>query len=649
MPAEIEITDVDITHASNILLPVGEKFDEERVAFIKNLSTIDLQAVPGSGKTTALLAKLLILERRLPFEDGSGVLVISHTNAAVEEIKETIGKYCPRLFLYPNFVGTIQSFVDQFLAIPYCVNKFGARPYRIDDEIYNQNARDFFHRLQPSRIKTWLETKHNPEEFFLNLRFDKELNIVDQINGDIVLKSKNASPTYKAIRNIKWNWIKSGFLHFDDAYVLADLYIDSYPKVIKFLQKRFRYVFVDEMQDMDKHQHDLLECVFYEDGSSISKYQRVGDKNQAIYNGSAKLDEIWSERETLAINGSHRLTPAVAEIVNCFALHRDANFHVTGHRDAEIPPCLIVYDDEKITAVIKKFSEVVSGMLESGQIPKSQANKYKAIAWRKDTKDGEKIGLSNYYPAFNTQMHKSSIDYSYLEDYLYVNPSSGNSLAPISANIVNALLKILRLEDVKTDSGRYFTKGLLFACLRDQHEAFLAVLKQNLYNWSIDIAKGKDVTKRIRDFLPDFLALFEETINLSKDFIDSGREIELDDVEKKTEINPNIVNYHGFDIEIRTVHAEKGKTHTATLYMETYYYQDGRGANAKSYESQRLSEQFKGSKLTGGEGDRVKKSAKVMYVGISRPTHLLCIAVHKDRFDRCLADIDGNKWRIEIL
>ena len=42
MPAEIEITDVDITHASNILLPVGEKFDEERVAFIKNLSTIDL-------------------------------------------------------------------------------------------------------------------------------------------------------------------------------------------------------------------------------------------------------------------------------------------------------------------------------------------------------------------------------------------------------------------------------------------------------------------------------------------------------------------------------------------------------------------------------------------------------------------------------
>ena len=118
MPQEIDnISDDEIRNAEKILLPNGKEFDEERKAFIRNFNTIDLQAVPGSGKTTALLAKLLILERKLPFDDGSGILVLSHTNAAIDEIKEKIQKHCPKLFSYPNFIGTIQSFVDDFLAL----------------------------------------------------------------------------------------------------------------------------------------------------------------------------------------------------------------------------------------------------------------------------------------------------------------------------------------------------------------------------------------------------------------------------------------------------------------------------------------------------------------------------------------------------
>ena len=119
----INISDQDIKYTERILLLKGEKFDLERKDFIKNLSDIDLQAVPGSGKTTALLSKLLILEKYLPFTDGAGILVISHTNAAVDKIKNRIERYCPKLFAYPNFVGTIQSFVDQFLALPYYLNR----------------------------------------------------------------------------------------------------------------------------------------------------------------------------------------------------------------------------------------------------------------------------------------------------------------------------------------------------------------------------------------------------------------------------------------------------------------------------------------------------------------------------------------------
>src|ERR1700748_2466165 len=95
MPEEIEITPAAIALAEQILLPPGKVFDDERIVFIKDLGTFDLHAVPGSGKTTALLAKLIALEQNLPFEDGSGILVLSHTNAAVDEIRHKIGHICP--------------------------------------------------------------------------------------------------------------------------------------------------------------------------------------------------------------------------------------------------------------------------------------------------------------------------------------------------------------------------------------------------------------------------------------------------------------------------------------------------------------------------------------------------------------------------
>lgn len=151
LQAQIEINDSDIEFSEKHLLPLGSHFDDERKTFIKNLETIDLQAVPGSGKTTALLAKLLILEQQLPFDDGSGILVISHTNSAVDEIKNKIGYLCPKLFNYPNFVGTIQSFVDKFLAIPWYQIEFDKKLNYIDNEFYENHFTHLFpHRLMYS-------------------------------------------------------------------------------------------------------------------------------------------------------------------------------------------------------------------------------------------------------------------------------------------------------------------------------------------------------------------------------------------------------------------------------------------------------------------------------------------------------------------
>src|SRR5687768_12149801 len=107
-----EVSDPDINRAEQILFGRQGVFDDERKLYIKSFETLDVLAVPGSGKTTSLLAKLIIMARHQKEKGCGAILVLSHTNAAVDQIAEKIGKYCPNLFAYPNFIGTIQRFVD---------------------------------------------------------------------------------------------------------------------------------------------------------------------------------------------------------------------------------------------------------------------------------------------------------------------------------------------------------------------------------------------------------------------------------------------------------------------------------------------------------------------------------------------------------
>ena len=66
-----QICDDIIDRVQEYILPIGCSFDVERRNFIKELSTCDLLAVPGSGKTTALIAKLCCMAENL--EDGEAI------------------------------------------------------------------------------------------------------------------------------------------------------------------------------------------------------------------------------------------------------------------------------------------------------------------------------------------------------------------------------------------------------------------------------------------------------------------------------------------------------------------------------------------------------------------------------------------------
>jgi len=635
MPPQIIITDEEVRYAGQILLPNAEFFDEERVRFIKELTTVDMQACPGSGKTTCLFAKLLILAQHLPFEDGSGLLILSHTNAAVDEIKEKILKHCPHIFDHPNFIGTIQGFVDQFLAIPFYGQKYGHLPYRIDDEIFHEKV------WEPGKARRWLQNKPNKNEIIENLRFDQGGNLVSVS----ALPGANTD-THKALLEMKNKLLSDGYLCFEDAFYLAECYIREFPKIIDLLQNRFAFVFIDEMQDADIRQLNLLDKLF--PGNCQTTLQRIGDQNQAIYSRKVKSDNVWTPREGfLTLNGSKRLSENIAATVQNISLNVQ---ELRGNSlRKNIKPKIILFDDATIKEVPKKFGDlIIANGLHQYERPV-----FKAIGWRKTPPENTAgLVLGSYFDGYQNPTYKSKLDFETLNGYLRAGDISDNeSLASARRTILNAILKTLRITEVRQSIGFPFTVQALLAFLKNKNENIYDEFKLKLYKWSLAIHEGKDIHDEIRDYLKELLSntfsLSETAIRKLEAFFSKPTEAGATASLQSKSLG-NVFCYQledvKIDIHIATIHNAKGETHTATLYLETYYFNDA----GKSYESQRLFEQLKGNRIAVS-GVRVKESLKMAYVGMSRPTDLLCMAVHKSRMpDNEIVHFENN-WEIISL
>ena len=133
------ISDKDIESTEELLLPQETHFSDDARSVIRCWHSTDVAACPGSGKTTVLLAKLKLLADKMPFENGAGICVLSHTNVAVDEIKRKLSDYSDKILGYPNYVGTIQSFIDRFVTMPNIRNTFGHNVQVVDNLTYAQH------------------------------------------------------------------------------------------------------------------------------------------------------------------------------------------------------------------------------------------------------------------------------------------------------------------------------------------------------------------------------------------------------------------------------------------------------------------------------------------------------------------------------
>lgn len=744
------ISNIEIESASEILFSEKNKFYDdtinktgERVNIIQCLESKDIIASPGSGKTTTLLAKLIILGNRMPFDDGRGICVLTHTNVAINLIKEKLGVKAYRLFTYPNFFGTIQSFVDKYLASSAAIYYYNKRPDRIDSEIadamliksfHNRDKfncklhksifrqqfvskskivkRDFSTALNIDKTKsleileylTKLEVLDKDKtnyslniiksgwNYLKGLQIDRNVisyiynrrkEIIAQIDEetpillrDLVLdftrqKIINGTETFrnfssesgKIFVELKENLFKDGMLSFRDAYDISYRYLNDFPAIKEAFSERFRYVFVDEMQDTSFHQSSIIEGLFR--GNKKVVLQTYGDPNQAIFDNIVQ-EGSWKfkKQNCLYITKSKRFGINIAKIINPLRVVSDDKFPVIGNpQNQNLPPYIILFKNKEETInVIRKFGDII---IENNLL--SEQSKYVAIG-RVGT-EREEITIKSYYPEYERASGKSKEHFENLISYLRCNKQLTNTgIRYYSNRIINAFLYLLNKHGIKNEykitnkegtfqtlSYRY-SKTSLLSFLKANHEEQYFKLKHNLASWTNKISKSKvlyslDAKNEIEIYIKTtLLPIWNKNIPDDDEFFIIPEEINIL-LDKSEEIGNPQYKYENiylhkykndageekdFPICINTIHGEKGETHTATLYMETYF---------KKYESEQLIEQLKGNPYNGNSTE-LEKALKLAYVGMSRSTHLLCVAFQKKFVLGHENDLLNFGWRI---
>lgn len=134
--------------------------DSERLDFLKNLDSIDVSACPGSGKTTLIIMKLLLLMEKWE-STSQGICVLSHTNVAKDEVSTRLERtgINHNLNGKPHFVGTIHSFINQFITSQYLFS-MGYPPQQTNTKLaYEWRDKKISHQTKAYLKRCYIELK----------------------------------------------------------------------------------------------------------------------------------------------------------------------------------------------------------------------------------------------------------------------------------------------------------------------------------------------------------------------------------------------------------------------------------------------------------------------------------------------------------
>ena len=390
---------------------------QQEKAVVRTKGQTLLLAVPGSGKTTVIVARIgyMLLCNNIPSEH---ILTMTYNVSAAADMKqrfiskfgaENLGRLEFRTI--NGFCATVIMFYEQMR---------NTRAFRLIEEsgttsiiraIYIDMTNEFPSESTIKEIKTQLVYSRN---MMLNENEIKKIKVGEMDFYDFFTRYKD----YKH---------KNKIMDFDDQLEFALKILVKNPDILSFYQNRYRYVNIDEAQDTSKIQHIIIRLL-------VKKHKNifmVGDEDQSIYGFRAaypeallEFDKVYPEGMILLMEKNYRSTRDIVEKANNF-IKLNKNRHeknMSADSSVSIPVKNIIMKDYKF-----QYNYIIKMI--------SQSDEQLAILYRNNESALPIIDL----------LEKSNIDFRLKEsDGLF-----------FSVNTVNDILNILRFSCDSSDSALF--------------------------------------------------------------------------------------------------------------------------------------------------------------------------------------------------
>ena len=230
-------------------------------------------AGPGSGKTFVITHRIKYLIEG-PGINPAHILVVTFSRAAAKEMKDRFEKLCKKS---PVTFGTFHSVFFNLLKTAY---GFSSEQIASDE-------------LRYTLIKELIKRNSIENEDINTLAGNllNEIALVKQDNISIKNYYSNSisSDTFKKIYSDYESELEArGKLDFEDMLSLTYELLSERSDILKAVQNRYRYILVDEFQDINFLQYNIIKLM----AGEKQNITVVGDDDQSIYRFRGARPEI---------------------------------------------------------------------------------------------------------------------------------------------------------------------------------------------------------------------------------------------------------------------------------------------------------------------------------------------------------------------
>ncbi|WP_405535165.1 UvrD-helicase domain-containing protein [Streptomyces sp. NBC_00075] len=607
-----------------------DPLDAEQWDFLQSETTQDLQAAPGSGKTTLIGLKLSLMAEAWT-STTRGVCVLSHTNTAKNEITDRVASLAAgrRLLRYPHFIGTIQSFVHTFLALP-AVRAKGVEVRSVDDAAFETAAIRLLQRPDYSTLRSYVERQRDGTGIVTGATFTYK-------DGELVVTGATREPPFRAettsgkqLSSLKWTLAHRGVFRYQDMYAIAQQYLTEHPGIVPAVSARFPFVLLDEMQDTSATQHELLDLVF---ASSSTVVQRVGDTNQGIYSDAGAMSgpaSAFPLSGAAELPVSRRFGPQIAAVASRLAVRRPQQIYGAGP-DGQV--AVLLFDEATATDVVPTFERMAAVIVPEDVLLRRPPRVLGARQGRGGSQaypQSISCYVPGYTPPGRPTAHRALIDAARAAGTQWRSGADSHeaatelwnalraSFTPLTGEGLPALGRLERSAATPGGRVRILLRELLF------HAAAF-----DEAGWGM-ITEQLTVQMKLLADRPLKAVGLEFTPAAEAATAPGG-------VPKSSAAVPVVRAVPG------TIQSAKGETHAATLILECLE------KNGKKFDVTEALRMVAEGSDPQRELKSVQAAVQLVFVGATRPTHLLVLAAHRDRGKRYAEVMIDAGWDVRDL